>query len=50
LLTAALASPAITGGVTVYTTEIPQVQCPNATDKGCIVKELFGAGAAAVAV
>ena len=32
-------------GVTVYTTEVPHGSCPNAKDKGCIIKQLFGKAA-----
>ena len=41
-LTAALATTAV-DGVMVYTFETPRGICPNATDRGCAVKDVFSA-------
>eukprot|EP01052_Picozoa_sp_SAG31_P023592 SAG31_NODE_1955_length_6823_cov_2.519780_3_plen_577_part_00 len=41
----ALTSPAVTG-VMVYTLTQPQSSCPNATDRGCVVRDIFGSAGA----
>ena len=41
-LQAALASPAVSGAMVYGGMVVPQSQCPNATDRGCAVRTVFG--------
>jgi hypothetical protein len=41
LLSAALALPTVSGA-TVYTLQHPNSNCPNGSDGGCVVQEIFG--------
>jgi hypothetical protein len=43
-LQTALQSPAVSGAM-VYTLTTPQSVCPNATDRGCVVHDVFGRAA-----